>query len=332
MTTTETTAAQAVPGAGAPRSTHFDFQHPVFRMPGACFLLASDGAPSVKMMFGDMEVLVPVKSLVPEFDLDGTVDGMLLDKVVSGLRFVKMIYPGDSIPREILDGTASWSVEERHHTLARGRLTLQISTWLSGEEKVISDYDSLMQLVEDPAVKAKVNVAIGEIAARLELPPERKNEVMDRVETLVRELAYIEALRDRFTIIKDVQAKLTQFARAYKRDRTIEEELLRIERLIRRPIDEFGGIFDQVDAQSGEIISLLRNIDSQITFIRASRDELHEKMMLWDETLEIWAELPVERSTENEAKIRDLYRFLARHYIVQKQWQLTGDAYDRRGS
>jgi len=318
--------------SGGGRSTHFDFQHPVFRVPGACFLLASDGEPSIKMMFGDMDALVAIKSLAAEFNLDGTVDGMLLDKVVAGMRYVKVIYPGDSIPREILDGTASWSVEERHHILARGRLTLQISTWLSGEEKVISDYESLMQLVEDPAVKVKVTQAIGEIAARLGLPPDRKNEVMDRVDTLVRELAYIEALRDRYKTITNVHSKLHDYIRLYKRDRTIEEELIRIERLIRRPIQEFNSIFDQVDAQSGEIISLLRNIESQITFIRSSRDDLHEKMMLWDETIAIWSVLPVERSTENENKIRELYRFLARHYIVQKQWQLTGDAYERKGS
>ena len=332
MAGNETNALGAASYGGSARSTHFDFQHPVFRVPGACFLLASDGEPSIKMHFGDMEALVAVKSLAVEFDLDGTVDGILLDKVVAGLRFVKIIYPGDSIPREILDGTASWSVEERHHILAKGRLTLQISTWLSGEEQVISDYDALLQLVEDPSVKAKVNAAVGEIAARLGIAPDRKHEVMDRVDTVVRELAYIEALRDRFKAILDVQSKLNEFTRIYKRDRTFEEELVRISRLMRNPVDEFNSIFDQVDAQSGEIISLLRNISNQITFIRSSRDDLHEKTMLWDDTIKIWGPLVVERSNANEAKVRDLYRFLARHYIVRKQWQLTGDAYDRRGS
>ena len=153
---------------------------------------ASNGEPSIRMMFGEMEALVPIHSLAAEFELDGTPDGALLEKVVAGLRFVKVIHPGDSIPREILDGTASWSVEERHHAIARGRLTLQISTWLSGDEQVISDHDALVQLVEDPSIKAKVNTAIGEIAARLGIPSDRKQEVMDRVDQVVRELAYIE--------------------------------------------------------------------------------------------------------------------------------------------
>lgn len=282
MTANQTAAGDAPLSAQGPRSTHFDFQHAVFRVAGACFLLASDGEPSIKMTFGEMEALVPIKSLAAEFDLEGGADAALLEKVAAGLRFVKVIHPGDSIPREILDGTASWSVEERHHAIARGRLTLQISTWLSGEEQVISDHDALVQLVEDPGIKAKVNTAVGEIAARLGIPPERKQEVMDRVDQVVRELAYIEALRERFRAIKYIHTKLQEFIRLYKRDRSIQEELMRIERLIRRPIDEFNSIFEQVDAQSGEIISLLRNLDRQITFIRASRDELHEKMMIWE--------------------------------------------------
>jgi hypothetical protein len=330
MPVDEMNSSETMPTTSAPRSTHFDFKHAVFRMGGSCFQLASDGEPSMKMNFGEMEALVPVKSLAAEFELEGTPDGALLDKVVAGLRFVKVIHPGDSIPREILDGTASWSVEERHHAIARGRLTLQISTWLSGEERVISDQDSLHQLVEDPAIKAKVNTAIGEIAARLGLPPERKNEVMDRVDVFVRELAYIEALRDRFKMIKTLHDKLLDFIRLYKRDRSTQEELVRIDKLMRRPIDELDGVFDQVDAQSGEIVSLLRNMESQISFIRASRDDLHERMMLWDDTLEIWSEIPVERSTEIAAKFRDLYRFVARHFIVEKEWQLARDALEGR--
>lgn len=330
MTLKQTAAGETAPSESQPRSTHFDFHHAVFKMQGACFLLASNGEPSIRMTFGEMQALVPIDSLATEFELEGAADSALLEKVIAGLRFVKVIHPGDSIPREILDGSASWSVEERHHAIARGRLTLQISTWLGGDEQVIPDHDSLMQLVEDPNIKAKVNTAIGEIAARLGIPPERKQEVMDRVDQIVRELAYIEALRERYRSIKSIQTKLSEFLKLYKRDRTTHEELMRIDRLIRRPVEEFNSIFDQVDAQSGEILSLLRNMERQISFIRASRDDLHEKMMIWDELIELWSTLPVERSIEIEGKLRDLYRFLARHFIVEKQWQLTGDSYDRK--
>ena len=45
------------------------------------------------------------------------------DLFARGVRFVKEIRPKDSIPSELLDGTASWSYEERHNASARARST-----------------------------------------------------------------------------------------------------------------------------------------------------------------------------------------------------------------
>ena len=58
-----------------------------------------------------------------EFDLgDESNDAKLLDSVAKSLKYVKQIRPNDLIPQEILDGTASWSVEDRHRAVARDRL------------------------------------------------------------------------------------------------------------------------------------------------------------------------------------------------------------------
>ena len=116
----------------------------------------------------------------------------------------------------------------------------------------------------------------------------------------------------------------------YRRDRGIEEELGRIENLIRRPVNEIGGILDQVDAQCGEILSLLRNLERQITFIRESRDDLHQRMMIWDDLVPKWVNMTVERSPEIEQAMKELYRFLARNYIIEKPWHLAGAAFDRK--
>lgn len=302
----------------------------MFRTPQARFALAVDGTPSMMIRLADLAAVVPIKSLSIEFSLEETTDAELLEQVIAGLKFVKTIRPGDSIPREILDGSASWSVEDRHHELAKGRITLQISSWITGQEQVIVDHHALMQLAEDPAIKARVNEAFSDIAVKLQLPRERKQEVVDRIDVVARELAYIEALRERFGKILAVREKIQQFRKIYRRDRSIEEELMRLDTLIRRPIDEFSSIFDQVDAQGGEIISLLRNIDRQIDFIRKTRDDLHQRMMIWDEIIEKWLATTVERSPENEQVMKELYRFLARNFIIEKSWQLTSSAYDRK--
>lgn len=279
----------------------------------------------------DLDAVVPIRSLSSEFALEDSGDAQLLELVIAGLKYVKTIRPGDSIPRELLDGTASWSLEDRHLDMAKGRITLQISSWLTGQEQVISDQLALLQLADDPAIKTRVNEAFGEIAVKLGMPPERKQEVIDRIDMVVRELAYIEALRERHrSTILVIRDKIMGFMKIYRRDRSLEEELSRIENLIRRPINEIGDILDQVDAQSGEIISLLRNLDRQIAFIREARDDLHQRMMVWDDIVPKWLNILVERSPENEQAMKEMYRFLARNYIVEKPWQLASSAFDRK--
>jgi len=312
------------------RSTHFAFEHAVFRAPNPRFLIANNGEPSLVVELAELDALVPIKSLRMEFELDKTPDGPMLDKVVAGLKFVKTIRPGDSIPREILDGTASWSVEDRHIEIAKGRITLQISSWLTGSETVIVDQEALMQLAEDPAIKQRVNAAFSDIAVKLGLPPDRKEEVIDRIDQLARELSYIEALRERFGVIKGIGDTISAFQKIYRRDRTVIEDLSRITNLMRRPLTELQGIFDQVDGMSGEIVSLLKNMTRQIEFIRESRDELHQRMMLWDETIIKWSTVAVERAPENEQLMKEFYRFLARNFIVEKPWELVSSAYSRQ--
>jgi hypothetical protein len=313
------------------RSTHFVFEHAVFRTPDSRFVLASDGTPSLMLRLADLDAVVPIRALGSEFALGASGDAALLDLVVAGLRHVKTIRPGDSIPREILDGTASWTVEDRHVEIAKGRITLQISSWLTGQEQVISDQLSLLQLADDPAVKARVNEAFGDIAVKLGLPPENRQDVVDRIDLIVRELAYIEALRERYQgTVLVIRDKILQFHKIYRRDRSIEEEFGRIESLIRRPVTEFAGIFDQIDAQCGEIISLMRNLDRQIPFIREGRDELHRRMMLWDDIIPLWVPLPVERSAGSEQAMKALYRFLARNFITVRPWQLASAAFERK--
>jgi len=313
------------------RSTHFVFEHAVFRAPEARFALASDGTPSMMLRLADLDAVVPIRSLSSEFALEESGDAQLLELVIAGLKYVKTIRPGDSIPRELLDGTASWTLEDRHLEIAKGRLTMQISSWLTGQEQVISDQMALLQLADDPVIKARVSEAFGDIATKLGLPRERKQEVIDKIDQVARELAYVEALRERYrSTVLVIRDKVLVFMKIYRRDRSVDEELGRIENLIRRPVNEIGGILDQIDAQCGEILALLRNLDRQIAFIRESRDDLHQRMMLWDEINAIWLPIVPERSTENEQAMKELYRFLARNFIIQKPWQLAGAAFDRR--
>lgn len=68
----------------------------------------------------------------------------------------------------------------------------------------------------------------------------------------------------------------------------MRNEIFRMQVLIRAPLADFDSMFTQADAQTGEILAVLRNIGAQTKFIREMRDELHHRLMLWDEMITPW--------------------------------------------
>lgn len=312
---------------GAPSaSTHFMFKNKVFDVPGAYFSLAKDNnEPTLNVQLGDIWGKIGFRAVKEAFGIaDDSSDAALLGVVERGLKFVKTIRPGDSIPRELLDGTASWRVDDRHLMIARGRLTMQLVSWITGNEMLITDRTQLEQMAEDPTTKQRVQQAFAELARRFGLPEERRQEVVDRVEQLARELSYIEALRDRFNCAQRIISNCTTAARLYKTDRQIQADVSRMMALIKQPLAEFENLFLQTDAQTAEIMSVLKSMDSQVAFIRSMRDEAHTRLMLWDEIIDLWGDEPLERGPELEAKLKKTYQFLAQNFLVSKVWQRSG--------
>ncbi|HYD30352.1 MAG TPA: hypothetical protein VEB64_05770 [Azospirillaceae bacterium] len=316
-------AASTAGEAGVSRSTHFLFEHKVFSISGAHFSLTHDTRqPVYNVMLGDLQAAIPFETLRNAFDIPlDSHDSSLLDIVEKSLRFVKVIRPGETIPRELLDGTASWQVEDKHRHIAKGRLTVQLVSWISGSEHIVVDITQLEQLVEDPGTKARLQMAFTEIAKKLGYGEERKQEVTDRVDDLAHELAYVEALRDRYALIRGINDKLGMFSRVFRTDRTISQELSRILGLMKKPLKEFDFILDECDAQTGEIVAALKKFDAQVAYIRQVRDELHWKLMDWDDVISDWQELPLVRDTKTENTIKGLYRFLASKYLETKVWE-----------
>ncbi|CAK0777555.1 DUF2326 domain-containing protein [Azospirillaceae bacterium] len=327
--TTENTAQTEQPTAPTERSTHFLFQHKLFTLSGAYFSMSKDvDEPVLNVLLGDLRASLPLPSLEASFGIvPDSPDGRMLKLVSDGLRFVKVIRPGESIPCELLDGTASWSVEDKHRIIARGRLTMQLVSWITGSETIVVDLAQLEQIMEDPLTKSRLHTAFDEINRRLGLGPDQKQEVNDRVDALAHELSYVEALRDRFGMIKTIQSKLVQASRAYRSDRTFTPELARMQGLIGKAVKEYAGLFEQADAQTGEIVNALKTFGAQIEFIRHMRDELHYRMMEWDDMIKQWASIRIERSPEIEHLLKHTYRFLAHKYIETKVWERPKGSY-----
>ena len=115
------------------RSTHFVFEHQVFAVPNVFFALTEDRTPAFHINYGDLRAAIELRSLRSGFAIrPHSHDDQMLGKVEGSLRFVRTIKPNDSIPREVVDGTASWAADESHHTVAHSRLTLQLTAWMTG--------------------------------------------------------------------------------------------------------------------------------------------------------------------------------------------------------
>ena len=111
---------------------------------------------------------------------------------------------------------------------------------------------------------------------------------MHLVEELAQELAYIEALRDRLLRrVKVMAEKLNRIAQKYRGDGSHLETLTQVRRL-RAALKQISHRFDELDAQTGEVMPALRNTDSQRTFIRSNRDWLYRTQRAWQPLLLEW--------------------------------------------
>ena len=308
------------------RDTHFDFQHKVFSLPGAFFCQEPNSKEAVlNILLGDLKAALAFPTLMESFQIEeGSHDARLLEIIEQGLAFVKQIRPGEEIPGELLDGRASWSVEDKHRIIAKGRLTVQIVSSFTGNEIIVSDQSELEQLVEDPQTKEKMKAAFAKIAERLKLTTNAEQYLTDRIDDLAQELSYIEALRDRFRHIRRIDQAMAKLATIYRTDRTFCSELNRMQGLIRKPVREYDMIFDQADAQTGDIVGALRNFHPTIQFIRKIRDDLRAKLLEWEDLLQGWDEVTMERSPKVEALQKQTYRFLASRYIETTVWKRGG--------
>jgi hypothetical protein len=310
--------------AGPTVSTHFLFQHKVFSVLGSYFAIAQDtNLPTFFVPLGEIQGVLTVSQIVSGFDIKpDSSDATLLKAVEKGLNFVKRISPGDSIPRELLDGSASWTVDDRHRMIAEKRVAVQLANWVGGPKVDSRDLTELLKVGGDPETQLKVAQAVSKVADRLGLGGSRREEVIDKVERLGRELSYIEALRDRFASIKMIAMKVAQLQSLYGPDRGQSEEAARIIILMRKPAGEYDSIFTHIDLETSEIVTLLLKFTAEVKYIRDKRDELHRKFLMWDDLIRRWQELVVEMGPAAEALLRDTYRFTARHFPQSTDWQL----------
>jgi hypothetical protein len=306
----------------ASTATHFEFEHKIFQLEKSYFTLAADTREAIFLVtLGDLTASIRLPALRREFNIEPeSVDGQLLSIVEKGLRFVREIRHRDSIPRELLDGSASWSVNDRHRLLARTRMTAHVLAAVEGIKSGPFDIVQLETLANSTEFRQKLRGAFGSFAEQMGIGADRKQEIVDRIEDLAREYAYIEALRERSLAIKQISIGVAQLAKQFKTDKNFLPEIVRVQTLVRRPVEAMMKRFVAIESRIAAIDTVLANFQQHIELIRASRDDFHAQLNLWDDLVLRWSELDREKPDQAKLLIRETYRFTATHFPQTQDW------------
>ena len=276
------------------------------------------------LRLGEREAQLPLEALRRELSIGkDTADGRMLDLIGSALDFVSCLQPGDRLPPEIRTGEASWQPSPDHIRLAATRLRLDLVAWVSpnsrwaksGREEV-----TLLRLSDDPALRAEVGAVCVQAAGQLSLPGSA--EVVRLLDELSQELAYIEALRERLLgRVVSLCRRVGRLLRVGRRPPIAADTLPQVHRLAVIAVKQIVTRFEDVDAQTGEIGALLRNVDNQRSFIRSNRDWLYQSQRAWEPVLDRWARTGDVEGEDMGGLLACTYHFLAPRFMQTTAWQ-----------
>ena len=254
---------------------------------------------------------------------DDSDDGRMLGLIAQSLDFITCLRIGDALPPEVLSGQASWEPDALHLQIANARLQWQLVAWLNsgtGGDTPNLDADALLQVADDPARRQQVQEAFTKAAEALGLPSRE---------------AVIAAGRG-----VGAGAGLYRGAArpaAAPRDGDGGEAEPHGAELSRRCLasrDADPGAapdpcgveadrpprFEELDAQTGEVMAALRNADSQRTFIRSNRDWLYRTQRAWQSLLAEWDVAGIGFDEGILLLLNRSYQFLAPRYMPVTEW------------
>ena len=292
----------------------------MFQAPGACFMIkGQDKQPMFVVEMGGGQGIISLKDLRETFHIAaGSRDDKLIDRAAAGLHYVPDIKPGDEIPNELLDGSASWTVARRHKQIARDKLQVQLLSWMSGKPVSYASPEDLKKILESEDSKKTLKDAFGKAAAAMGYQTGESERVLDRIEALARELCYIEALRERAHEVTKIQHNLETLTKVYGGDARASAEIGRMKILIVNGVQEVRDVLDKVDAETADVLGALKSIDAVVKSVRKARDQLHHILMEWDPVLAKWQNLDMVRSQEIDQAMAASYHFLAQRFATGK--------------
>jgi len=267
---------------------------------------------------GDKDAALPLARIAGEFGITaGSADAEMMQLIIMSLEFVTCLRLGDRLPSEVVSGEASWAPKNEYRRLAEARLRMQLIAWLTPEsEQVEANGQTLLTLAEDPAIRTQAQDAMARAARDLGLTTAQ--EVLARMQDLADELSYLEHLRACFLDRLDgMDGKIGELAQRVRAGTGAYETMSQVRKLLSVARRQIHGRFEDLDAQTGEIIAALQNLDQQRRFIRAGRDWLYRSFRGFEPYLD-----RVEGLAESELPsfLNPLYHFLAPRFMPATEW------------
>ncbi|VAV91980.1 hypothetical protein MNBD_ALPHA06-2043 [hydrothermal vent metagenome] len=297
---------------------NFDFEAKVFKVEDVWFERDDvTGKASFHVPMGSMMACVPVSKVMKKFSIDTkSKDGQLLLRVERALLFVPTVRPGDSIPSELIDGTASWKFEACHKLIAEGRLAWHLLQWAGVDMPECPPPSQLVCFAQGPLMQNHGAAAWKKL---LEKSAEKTiDDLQAAMADIATELAYVEALKEHFVCIFQLQTRFARAMRQCHNEKTAADEFGRILALSQTPIQWVRDQFTKIIEGLADMQSVLFDVKDSILMIRSFRDQLHLESRKWDPILEEW------RNNKTPAKNvqirRHTYHFLASRWSIENQW------------
>ncbi len=301
---------------------HFNFVARVFQVDGVWFQYdETSGAAAFWVPMGAMTACIPVSRVMREFsiDPDGS-DGHLLLRIEQALKYAPVIRPGDSIPSELIDGTASWKYEISHKLVAEGRLLWHLLRWAEIDVLENPSPEELISFGQDEDQQKDRALAMLKITAQQEEYSEK--ELSEFMGQLSVDLAYIEALREHFSSIFQLQSNFARARQVCRGQKEAAEEFGRISTLTQKPLRLVREKFAQIDLILSSFDCALYEAEVVAEKIRKIRNQLHLESCKWQPIVADWNS--VKKPTDDLQLRRRIYHFLASQWPLENNWPQSG--------
>lgn len=303
---------------------HFHFEHRLFNVPGIWFGKTADLRDAgLYIPMGDFTACLTLDSVRESFRIEpGSPDDAQLDQVREALDYVKRITPGERIPREVVDGTASWSVEDPHRALARAKLALRLARAYGVACDRPAGHDGMVAFGTDGRAQAAIGAALEKHAERhlgASADGAARTEIANLAEAVVHESAYIEALREKMAFLPRICERIGASRQRFQSDVTLSEEIVMMHSLCRRPRDAQAELMATVDRILDDPVSCLRAWPAASEQVRNGRNAMHRLAVDWSELEPKWRSPPL-NETALANLLRETYRFLAMRYSRDDVW------------